>query len=401
MAAAPSPAQQITLALDDLEAPGFSAKTLEARLDAGKGELRLNIGTLAVQGQLWRDVRVHCPKLHLERYLIACTDAVVDAGSSIPVSFSYSVQNRVLEATVRPGGGESWRLDARFGGVDATFSVTVSNGGLARLAPWLPPEIPRPTGGTVNGTITQGGSEGIAARLAVQDLAFGDTAGLRAGEKVAADVDLRATRRDGRWTWQGRLMWKGGEVFWQPLFAAGTGQVLEAAGTADERRITADRGKLALPAIGEFEFSAAYDLTAGQLATANARAADIDVSALYERLLKPALQGTVLGDLRGDGRADVALELRNGAVHAADLVLRQVSFEDRARRFALFGVNGTLPWHRDQLTAARLTLVGGEVLRVPFGTVDLPLELRGIRVRTKRIVVPVLDGRVTISDFAT
>jgi hypothetical protein len=78
-----------------------------------------------------------------------------------------------------------------------------------------------------------------------------------------------------------------------------------------------------------------------------------------------------------------------------------VSVEDKARRFALFGLSGSIPWHREQLTAAKLRLDGGELLHVPYGAFELPLELRGIRVRARDVQIPVLDGRLLVNDFAT
>jgi hypothetical protein len=117
--------------------------------------------------------------------------------------------------------------------------------------------------------------------------------------------------------------------------------------------------------------------------------------------LKPALQGTALADLRCDGHADFALAIKDGAVVAVDTVFRRVSVEDNARRFAFFGLDGTLPWHHEDLKPAKLHVAGGEILRVPFGAFELPFDTRGLRVRIRDVEVPVLDGKLSITDFAT
>lgn len=400
--AAPASAQQIRLTLDDLEAPGFTARALTASLRGkDRRELLLDIGVLSIGGRSWRNARLLCPDLRLERSQIDCAAGTLDLGEKVPLSFSYSGAGNTLEVTLRPAPQESWRLHARFEKPASIFRVVVDNGRLARLASWLPAGIPQASAGTLKGEMTYDGSGKATARLTIEGLAFSDASGLHAGEKMGASVEVRAEQRGGQWNWQGRLRWTDGAVFWQPLFASGEGQVLSATGVLDAQRLHIERGSLALGAGGDFAFSASYDRAAGRVARASITTSDIDIAAFYEKLLKPALQATALGDLRWDGRADIALEVKDGAVTAADLNLKRVSVEDKGRRFALFGLEGRVPWQRDQTTTARLSLTGGEVLRVPFGAVDLPLELHGMRLRVSRLEIPVLDGRISIRDFAS
>ena len=185
-------------------------------------------------------------------------------------------------------------------------------------------------------------------------------------------------------------------MFWQPLFVGGAGHALSLAGTLDAQRVAIERGHLALAGIGGLEFSAMLDRVGGKLMMARMKSVNLEIAALYDKLLKPALQGTLLADLRCDGHADIALEVKDGAVTAADLEFRRVSIEDKGRRFALFGLAGTLPWQRAQLTAANLRLEGGEVLRVPFGAVDLRLETRGTHVRMRDVGIPLLGGKLYV-----
>ena len=58
------------------------------------------------------------------------------------------------------------------------------------------------------------------------------------------------------------------------------------------------------------------------------------------KLFKPALQGTVLADLRCDGHADFSFSHQRRRDHRCDTVFRRVSIEDNGRRFALFGLDG-------------------------------------------------------------
>src|SRR5262249_46513266 len=100
------------------------------------------------------------------------------------------------------------------------------------------------------------------------------------------------------------------------------------------------------------------------------------------------------------GHADFSFTVKEGALVSLDATFRRLSVEDNGRRFALFGLDGTLPWHREEQRTASLRVSGGEVLRLPFGAFDLPLETRGIRMRMRNIEVPVLDGMLAVNDFA-
>lgn len=397
--AVPVPAQQIHFALDDLEAPGFSAKALKASLN-GKGRLDLQIGTFSIGDHSWKNTRLQCAKLILDHAQIDCAAGTIDVGEKIPVSFSYSGEKNTLDVVLRPAPQESWRLQARFGNADAQFRTTIENGSLARVASWLPATAFQPASGVLKGEIIYNESGRASAQLLIENFAFSDASGLHAGEKIRAGTEIRAERKNGQWHWQSRLEWTGGGVFWQPLFMSGAGQVLNASGVLNKQLLNVERAQLAFAGAGEFNFSAAFDLSAGRVAEASIRTDDLDIAAIYEKLLKPALQATVLGDLRWDGRADIVIGVTNGAVTAADVVLKRVSVEDKGRRFALFGVEGSVPWRRDHLTQARLRLAGGELLRVPFGTFDLPLDLHGMRLRASDLEIPVLDGRFSVGEFA-
>ncbi len=397
-------AQQIALTIDRIEGPSLLASKVTGVLRvAGATSLDLQIDAVSIAGNSWRNVRIRCPQLKQERHDLLCADGALETPAKIPLSFRYSTLTKNLDLALMPAGGEEWRLTLESRAAARTFTLAVSNGLVTRLAAWWPAGWPRLSAGSVNGRIVFADEHEVraSADLSAQGLAFSDASGLHAGEKIHATLVLQAQRRGEQWQWQSRLEWKSGEVFWQPLFVSGAGHVLSVTGKLDAQRVSVERGGLVLAGIGDFSFNALFDRAAGKLASASLRTTNLEVAALYDKLLKPALQGTALADLRCDGRADVALEVKDGAVVAADLVLSRVSIDDKGRRFALFGLNGSLPWRREQLTAAKLRLEGGEVLRVPFGAFDLPLELRGIRVRTHDIQIPILDGKLSVNDFAT
>ncbi|MBI4188903.1 MAG: hypothetical protein HY525_00005 [Betaproteobacteria bacterium] len=397
-------AQQIALTIDRIDGPSFSASKITGVLrGSNPAAFDLEIAEASIGGSAWRNVGIRCPELRQERDQLVCAQGMLESPAKIPLSFRYSTLTKNLDLALRPAAGEEWRLTLASHAASRTFALVVNNGLITRLAAWWPAGWPKPNAGNVSGKLVFSDERDAqaGAELAVANFGFGDASGLHAGEKIAAVLSLQAQRHGEQWRWQSKLTWRGGDVLWQPLFIGGSGHALSVAGILEAQRVAVERGRLVLAGIGEFDFNALYDRAAGKLSSASLKSANLDVAVLYDKLFKPALQGTVLADLRCEGRADIALEVKDGVLAAADLVLKRVSIEDKGRRFALFGLDGSLPWHRDQLTSAKLRLEGGEMLRVPFGAFDLPLETRGIRVRMRDVRIPILDGKLSVNDFAT
>jgi hypothetical protein len=403
--AACAPAQQIGISIDRMEGPSLAASRITGvlREDSATTALELQIGELAVAGQNWRNVRLACPALKQERDQLICAEGVLESPAKIPLSFRYSSQTRNLDLVLRPAPNEEWRFTLETGAGVRKFTLDLVNASAARLNAWWPAAWPRSNAGTVSGRLTYSEERdaAFAADVALINFGFADDSGSHAGEKIVTRLVVSAQQRGPQWQWQGRLEWKSGDVFWQPLFVGGGGHAVEANGTFDAQRVTVGRGRLTLAGIADVDFGATYDRAGAQLTAANIKSSNVEIATLYEKLLKPALQGTALADLRCDGHADIALDIKAGAIVAADAVFRRVSVEDNGRRFALFGLNGSLPWHHEELKSARLQVAGGEILHVPFGPFELPFDTRGLRVRIHDVQIPVLDGKLTVSDFAT
>ena len=398
------PAQQIMLTIGRIDGPSLSANGITGVLRiAGATRLELQIADVTIAGKNWRNVRLSCPDLRQERDQLVCAQGALEAPAKIPLRFRYSTRTNNLDLALNPAANEEWRLTLETRAAARTFALAINNGSLTRFNAWWPAGWPKPNAGAVSGTLSfsDGADAQANAELTFANFGFGDDSGLHAGEKIAAVLSLQAQQRGGQWQCQSRIDWKSGDVFWQPLFVGGNGHALGMVGMLDAERVTIERGQLALAGVGGLDFSAMLERAGGKLATASLKSANLDIAMFYDKLLKPALQGTALADLRCEGKADIALAVKNGAVIAADVEFRRVSVEDRNRRFALFGLSGSMPWHREEPRVAKLQLAGGEVLRVPFGAVDLPIDTRGMSVRVRDVRIPVFDGALSIADFST
>jgi hypothetical protein len=284
------------------------------------------------------------------------------------------------------------------------MELTVENASLANFASWLPAGLPKTGTGTANGRLVIDGSlrPGVTGTIQVRGAGFADASGLHAGEKLDADLEFAAQRAETGWRWQGTLDWKGGEVFWQPLYLRASGQTVRAEGAFDDRSITVTRSTTTLPGVGEIEGAIDWDRRAGRVQSADVRSGRLDAPALYTRVLQPHFAGTALADLRVAGALEIAsLRIRAAELEALEIAVHDVSFEDLNRRFAVFGGNGRIPWHHSDTTRLDLEIKGGEALGIPFGAVKLPLTMRGTRFRLENVEIPVLDGKLTMKAFAT
>jgi hypothetical protein len=397
-------AQQIAVTIDRVDGPWFAAGKITGVLrTADVTTLDLQVAEVSIAGSNWRNVLMRCPELRQERDQLICAQGALEAPARIPLSLRYSTLTKNLDLALKPAAGEEWQLALESRPPARTFTLAISNGLLTRLDSWWPVGWPKVNAGSVSGKLVFGDERDAqaSAELTVTNFGFGDASGLHAGEKIAATLALQAQQRGEQWQWQGKLAWHGGDVFWQPLFIGGGGHALYLNGTLDAQRVSVEHGALVLAGIGESDFHGTFERAIGKLAAASFKSANLEIAALYDGLLKPALQGTVLADLRCDGRADIAVELRDGKVTAVDLGFKNIALEDKGRRSALFGLDGNLPWRSDEASAAQLRITGGEVLHLPFGAFDLPLELRGLMVRARQVQIPVLDGGLTVNDFTT
>jgi hypothetical protein len=393
-------AREVTLSIGDLQAGSVSARSVKARLRGANLEaVDVEAERLSVPGRVWRRPRVSCPRLELTQTRAACAAAVLEVGEKIPLSFSYSFEERQAIAEFKAPPDEVWRMQARLGGKRITAEGNIQNARLTRFASLLPSNLPKLTNGRASGNIVLEGDT-VKAHIDVTGLAFADAQGLHAGEKIDATVDAEARGKSEEWQWKARLSWRAGEVFWQPFFAAAKGQQLDVQATTARGVTRVRTGTLELPEVATVAFTADWDHAKAAFTSFDAGAKRVRVGPLYENVLKPLVAGTAASDLRAEGEASFAVKLTAAGLTVADVELNDVSFEDRHRRFAVFGLNGRIPWRRDDASATELTLKGAELDNVPIGAIRIPLRLKGTRVAVDRVRVPLLDGALVLRDFA-
>ncbi|PWB49060.1 MAG: hypothetical protein C3F18_10945 [Nitrosomonadales bacterium] len=398
-AISPAHGQQISLSIADIASPALQARGIDARLDGDS--FSASIRKISLQGRTWHNVRLSCQKIRIERDIIACDHGTLQ--ESWPVRFSFAPNAQRLNLDLAPSRGERWQLDARWG---KRWEVAgdVKNGNIAYARPWLPANIPAPGAGSISGNFRLSGSgaslHAADADLRLAGLAFSDASGLHAGEKISGSIDLKARRAQQDLVWQAHAAWDQGEIYWHPLYVSGGGVKLSASGRHSPQRIELERGMLRWPAIGEVIVSSAvWSMAARQLATATLEGRELDIGPLYATFLLPFLEKTALAKSAAEGKVSFSGRIGGGEIQSLDLVLDQASLQDKEGRFALRGVDFTLPWRARSATSADLAIGSGQILALPVGGFKTSIHLQDRNISIPRLAIPVLGGSLNIENL--
>ncbi|TCV81296.1 hypothetical protein [Sulfurirhabdus autotrophica] len=397
-------AQELTLSIEDIQSPSFSASAIVAKL---RGEdfstLTVEIGELIVQGKKWKKVGLICADVRLEKRGVYCKKGMFKGKISFPVSFSYLPGEKQLSLTLNPAPREKWELFAQLRNSSWETRLSVTNGAVAQLAPWLPATTPVPSAGLISGQLSLAGKDkvplSVSGDIQFKQLAFSDATGLHAGEKMDGRVKMQANKRGTAWKWQADLDLRNGEVFWQPLYFSKGGHSLTVKGSLNKNFFTVEQGQLKLDGIGNAELSGKWNQVDGYLNDFDLRGSGINVDGLYRILLKPYFEKTAFADLKTKGKIDLNWQFRNRATQVFDFKTHDVDIDDEKQRFALNGMNANIPWNRAQPAQANIRIKTGRVLNLPLGEMHIPLQMDGLHFALASLSIPLLDGKLNLADF--
>lgn len=373
-------AAELSLSAGDIVAPDFSARGIALTLPQD-GSAELRVDELHVQQREFHKVRLHCARFDLSASGMSCRGGSLDRLPGAALDFSYGF------------GSGAWRLAAQLHDAPAKS-----------MAEFMPVDMPQLTQGTLQGGLRVGGDASGANRLDADlqfaDVGFSDTAGLHAAEKLRGTMKLAAERKGGRWNWQGDIAWQSGELFWQPLYLAGSGgRRLSASGSYDGARLVVERAVAVLPQIGNLQFAAQWDVKQGALIEASAHGNDLALERLFADYAKPFLAQSALAEAALSGHADVDWRYRDGETQSLSLALRDAGVTDAQQRFAWRGVNTAFEWQRDAAHTLDIAFAGGELLGMPFGSARWQVQTRGMEFGMNQAVLPLLDGKLELRDL--
>lgn len=399
LAPIPAPAQQFNLQIENIASPAFQASGISASLENER--FTATIKQLSLQDHEWKNLRLDCPNIRIERDAIACDRGTLTATQSWPVRFDFAPNAKRLVLDLSLPDKEHWHVDARWG-KRWDFAGEVENGKLAQFKAWLPKDMPAPSAGTVSGKLRLSGSDAnllsADADLQLANMAFSDASGLHAGEKISGKLKLGAHQVKRELVWEGDALWEGGEVYWDPFYLKG-GARLSARGRFDAQRITLEQGTLHWPSIGDISASGAWDRAGHTLAEGRIDGKQLELGALHSSFVLPWLGKTALAKSSASGKISFAGQFAGGEMTSLDLSADHAALQDKEGRFDLHGVHFELPWRTHATTVADLAIEGGRVLALPLGGFKTAIRMQDKKISIPSLAIPILGGTLNIDNF--
>lgn len=389
--------------VDDIVAPTFSLRGIDARLTlANPTVLDVHIAHAQFQQHEWRKLTLHCPQARIENDEIACPQGVLESVEKIAVSFRYWPQKHRLELVVQPAAGERWKTQLSWRHDQLTMQLDIDHGKSTRLNTWLPLQDIRLSQGWFEMRGKLEWHKSMLTRFDVlttlHQVAFSDTAGMRASEKLSGTIKLQGEGK-GTWAWHASVDWRAGEVFWQPFYFASGVRKLDAQGLQTAQQVIIQQAQLFWQDIGAINFSGAWDRPAGRVAQFQLSGKALALEGLYRTFLQPIAPVGTLRELTLSGTVDGFVSLDQGRMDAAALSVHQGAVMQKEDKFSASGINANLAWHQSQARDNRLSVTSGMLGKLAIGPFSASASIAADRISIEPLRIPILDGAVNIEDI--
>jgi hypothetical protein len=413
----------VSLSLDDIVHPNFSARKLKLDMEGDGRPARLSIEKLALLQHNFGRVSLVCSRMKLSGSRLSCVDGSLQTtgAAPLPLSFSLDLAAGSMELDLKPAAGERWHLSANWR--TSVLDLELDHARLERIGSWLPPLSTYHPKGEASGKLhmARTAAGDIASlKLDLAKLSFGNDGGDRAGDRIGGRLELDLTGKAKTWSWKLLADWREGEAYVAPLYLPAAGVKLAASGSYHESRIAThdaplapggrgvggegerasllvlDQGRLELAGVGAVSLSGVLDTQTQRPRTLNVSGQNLDLGKAGELLLAPFLEQAGLPKFQLGGRMDLVLDWGESGPTRLDLALRNASLADPDKRLVLSGIQANLPWRLDGATSGRVSVAGGSLGRVPLGAFALPLAMKGWNFSLAEVQIPILDGAVAI-----
>jgi hypothetical protein len=399
-----SHAARFELELGRLEHPVFAIEGLRVAIAGENEPAELAAARLAIGTHSWTNVRLRCATLQLREGRVLCrggTLSIPGVAERWRVELELDPARRTGRLQLASPDGE--RLDVSLAPTGATRAELTALS-LARVQTWLPELAAWQPAGRFDGRLEFLPAAGAAAsgriivRGRLSDGRFSSADGLYAAEGVAIEIDAQAQpQRDG-WQWRGRLAWHDGEAYLHPLYLT-AGVTLDAVGHLESERVVLERAGLAFDGVRSVEATAVFDLRDQRLTRAALAVAEADLARIGPQFITPLLAPARADTLAYAGTASAGVRIEAGELVALDVALDRAGVTFGSGLLDIGPVSGVLPWQRHGRTAASLSVAQARWQKLAVGAFDVAARIDGESVSIDRIAIPVLDGRLVLSDL--
>lgn len=397
-AALPVQAAALSFIVGAIEHPAFRLHGLTVSVADDGASAELHIDRLSTAGHDWKAVRLQCPVFSLSLPAMRCESGRfrrTGLDEAIHFDFDFNVLTRDGELRLRTGGGDTLAISLQRGEVSARLTRFQ----LQRLVPWVPALAAFAPTGQFDGRIGVGSDSSITVAGVVSSGGFASADGLQAAEGLRMEIDaLLQPIHDGH-DFSGRLRWTAGETYLHPVYlTAPAGLVLAGSLRADTLELK--RFALEIDGAEAVEARATISLPDGVPQAFALAIASADLGVIGPRFIAPVVAPARAASLGFEGKFSAGIVFERGALRSVDAVLDRVSFADADTALALGPLSGALPWRAEETTHANLRFDGGQWQALELGAFDLEARLTGPSVGIMQLAVPVLDGRLVLSNLA-
>lgn len=396
---------QLRLQFARIEHPAFILEDLSVEVGAEGRPSRLIVAQLTVGGFHFKDVSLACARLHLAQGALDCRGGELSVpGLGGPIGVRLRLNPVTGGATVelrRADLGDVRAELAPSGGATVVFSdLSLAIAGAA-----LPTAIEDWGGkGRISGKLTYE-SDGVYRRFVVtcklSDGAFSSPDGLRAAQDLDLDLSLSARNggRDDGWRWQVDGVWTRGEAYLHPLYLT-AGAALRAAGVATDAALDLERASLSVPGVRTIEASGSFDLDEARVTRGGLAVAEADLELFVPRYVLPLVAPAHSSNTSFSGKISAGIMMEDGRLSGLDLAFDRAGFSQDMTDLHLGPVDGTVAWRGDASTSASLMVGAGRWQKLTLGAFGVDARLSGDSVDIDRVEIPVLDGRLVLTDLA-
>jgi hypothetical protein len=373
--ALPAAAQQLTLSLDSIEHPAFTAQGLNVVLDIfHPGAADISVADVQIGDIHLQDVKLHCDDFRLDETAMNCAKGSLGKRdkSSISFSLNYQFSGDKLELSVRDADIASLVLADK------------------RLKKWHP----------LGRFDLHFASDSRHAKvdMVLRELSFNtDDYGI-AGEHIATHLTADATRDQKQWHWNAQLDWSGGEAFYSPWYRK-AGVRITADGVLTPQQLRVDQARVTLDRVGSLTAGLTFERKTAAVSRWGFVTESLDLSAAVKEWVQPVLEAHALPSISATGATRYAAEWANGGMQFFYAGIENATIQEGHGRLTLTGVNASIPWSRTSATDAEVSVGGGTLDDFALGGFRVPVQLNGFDVAIKQLAIPFLDGRVRIEDF--
>jgi hypothetical protein len=395
----------LELALGRLDHPAVSLEDLRVVLGDEGRPSRVSVARIRVAGRVFDDVRLECARLHLAAGALDCRGGRLSIpGWGSPANIELHLDPALGSASIRLRSAELGSVSVDIGS-SARVTADFADLSLAAVSAMLVPSAGAwGVDGRFSGRLVyrfDPARSELTLTGNLRDAAFASADGLNAAEQLDLDVDVTAHASSGgqTWSWRADAAWTRGEAYLDPLYLT-SGAQLSASGRLSASRVDLDQASLSLAGVRAIEASGSFDLAHRRILRGGLAVAEAELEQIGPRYILPLLAPARAATVSFSGKLSAGIMIDDGQLSGLDLAFDRAGFSEHASNLDFGPVDGTVAWRSDAATTATLAVGAGHWEKLTLGAFAVNARLSGHSVEVDRIAIPVLDGKLVLTNLA-